>query len=74
MEKGVDFIRQHEKEARGFLEKYTRLPKPVAMRVPFDKWIKIKELDKRAGEDYFQVLYKEGAFKKPMDTTILYLE
>jgi NitT/TauT family transport system substrate-binding protein len=74
IEKGVDFIRANEKAARTYLEKYTRLPKPVAMRVPFDKWIKIKELDKASGEDYFQVLFKEGAYKKPMDTTILYLE
>ncbi len=74
IEKGVDFIRTHEKAARGFLEKYTRLPKPVAMRIPFDKWIKVGELDKLAGEDYFGVLHKEGAYKKQMDTTNLYWE
>lgn len=74
IEKGVDFIRQNEKEARICLEKYTHLPKPVAMRIPFDKWIKLKELDKSSGEDYFQVLYREGAYKKPMDTKNLYME
>lgn len=74
IEKGVDFIRENEMAARADLEKYTRLPKPVAMKVPFDKWTKIKELDKTAGEDYFRVLYKEGVYKKEMDTTILYWE
>ncbi len=74
IEKGVDFIRQNEKEARGFLGKYTRLPPPVATGIPLDKWIKVRELDKRAGQDYFQVLYKEGAYKKEMDTTNLYWE
>ncbi|UCD71779.1 MAG: ABC transporter substrate-binding protein [Syntrophobacterales bacterium] len=74
VEKAVDFIRENEKEARPYLVKYTGLPEPVAMRIPFDKWIKIKELDKGSGQDYFEVLYKEGAYKKRMDTTTLYYE
>jgi NitT/TauT family transport system substrate-binding protein len=74
VEKAVDFIRRNEKDARYHLEKYTGLPQPVAMQIPFDKWIKIKELDKGAGQDYFNVLYKEGAYKKRIDTTKLYYE
>jgi NitT/TauT family transport system substrate-binding protein len=74
VEKAVDFTKEEEKTARSYIEKYTGLPKPVAMRIPFDKWIKIKELDKSAGQDYFNVLQREGAFKKRLDTTTLYYE
>jgi ABC-type nitrate/sulfonate/bicarbonate transport system substrate-binding protein len=70
----VDFICGNEKEARTYLQKYAGLPGPVAMAIPFDKWIKIKELDKKSGEDYFEVLFKEGAFKSRLDTTTLYYE
>lgn len=73
-ERAVDYIKAHEKEARSHLVKYTGLPEPLAMAIPFDKWIKIKELDKGAGQDYFNVLYKEGAYKKRTDTTKLYYE
>lgn len=72
--KAVAFIKANEQEARSFIEKYTGLPGPVAMRIPFDKWITIQELDKSAGQEYFDVLYKEGAYKEPLDTTKLYYE
>ncbi|MBW2038973.1 MAG: ABC transporter substrate-binding protein [Deltaproteobacteria bacterium] len=74
VEKAVDYMKTHEKEARGYLAKYTQLPPPVAMGIPFDKWIKIEELNKGAGQGYFDVLYKEGAYKKRIDTTKLYYE
>jgi NitT/TauT family transport system substrate-binding protein len=70
----VDFIRGNEKEARAFLPKYSGLPEPVAMGIPLDKWIKIKEMNKQAGEDYFEILFKEGVFKSRLDTTKLYYE
>jgi NitT/TauT family transport system substrate-binding protein len=74
MEKAVDFTKDNEIKARSYLEKYTGLPQPVAMRIPFDKWIRIKELNRGAGQDYFNILYKEGAYKKRIDTTKLYYE
>jgi NitT/TauT family transport system substrate-binding protein len=74
IEKGADFIRTNEQEARGFLPKYTPLIPPVAARIPFEKWIKIKDLDKKAPQLYFDVLYKEGAYQKKVDTTTLYYE
>lgn len=73
-EKAADYIRNNEKESRTFLEKYTRLPNPLAKNIPFDKWIKIKDFNKQAGEDYFKVLFKEGAFKTVLDTQKLYYE
>ncbi len=74
IEKGADFIKTNEQEARGFLPKYTPLPPPVAARIPFEKWIKIKDLDKKAPQLYFDVLYKEGAYQNKVDTTALYYE
>jgi NitT/TauT family transport system substrate-binding protein len=74
MENGVDFITTNEQEARGYLAKYTPLPPPVAAQIPFEKWIKIKDLDKEAPQLYFDVLYKEGAYQKDLDTTKLYYE
>ena len=74
IEKGVDYIKTNEQEARGYLSKYTPLPPPVAARIPFEKWITIKDLDKKAPQRYFDVLYKEGAYQKKLDTTKLYYE
>lgn len=74
IEKAVEFILSHDKKAREYLAKYTKLPPPVAMRIPFEKWIEIKELDRGAAQIYFDVLYREGAYKKKIDTTKLYYE
>lgn len=74
IEKGVDYIKTNEEEARGYLPKYTPLPPPVAARIPFEKWITIKNLDKQAPQLYFDLLYKEGAYQKQVDTTQLYYE
>jgi NitT/TauT family transport system substrate-binding protein len=72
LDKAVDYIRTNEKEARPFLVKYTGLPEAIAMSIPLDEWIKLEEFDKRAGQEYFDLLYKEGAFKERVDTTKLY--
>ena len=74
VEKGVGYIKANEQEARGYLPKYTPLPPPVATRIPFEKWIKIKDLDKKAPQHYFDVLYKEGAYQKKLNTKKLYYE
>jgi len=74
IEKGVDYIKANEQEARGYLSKYAQLPPPVAARIPFEKWIKIRDLDKKAPQLFFDVLYKEGAYQKKIDTAALYYE
>jgi NitT/TauT family transport system substrate-binding protein len=76
LDKAVDYIRGHEQEARPYLARpeYTGLPEPLAMTIPFDEFIKLEELDKKAGQEYFDVLYKEGAYKEKVDTTKLYYE
>jgi NitT/TauT family transport system substrate-binding protein len=74
IEKGADFIKTNEQEARGFLVKYCQLPPPVAAHIPFEKWIKIKDLDKKGPQAYFDILYKDGAYQKKVDTTKLYYE
>ena len=74
LDKAVDYIRGHEQESRPYLVEYTGLPEPVAMTIPLDRFITLEELDKRAGQDYFAVLYKEGAYKQELDTTKLYYE
>jgi len=74
IEKGADFIKTNEQEARGFLVKYCQLPPPVAAQIPFEKWIKIKDLDKEGPQAYFDILYKDGAYQKKVDTTKLYYE
>ena len=71
-EKAVDYIRANEKEARSYLPKYTGLPEPLAMSIPLDRFMKLEEFDKEGGQAYFEVLYKEGAYKKWIDTTKLY--
>jgi NitT/TauT family transport system substrate-binding protein len=72
LEKAVDYIRANEKEARPYLVNYTGLPENLAMNIAFDKWIKLDELDRKAGQEYFDVLYKEGAYQQMVDTTKLY--
>jgi NitT/TauT family transport system substrate-binding protein len=73
LDKAVDYIRANEKEARPYLVKYTGLTEAIAMSIPFDEFIKLDEFDKRAGQEYFDLLYKEGEYYKEwVDTTKLY--
>ena len=72
--KGVDFIRAQEVEARKFLAKYTNLPEPFAMKIPFEPWTKVEQYNKSAGQPYFDALKKEGLFQKYIDTTQLYYQ
>jgi len=74
IEKGVDYIKANEQESRGYLGKYAQLPPSVTAQIPFEKWITIKDLDKKAPQHYFDLLYKEGAYQKDLDTTELYYE
>ncbi len=70
--KAVDFIKENGREARSFFIKYARLPKQVAMQIPFEEWIKIEELDREATQEYFEILYREGAYRTQIDTTRLF--
>jgi len=72
--KGIDFIQVNEGETRKFLTKYTNLPEPFAMKIPFEPWIKVEQYNKTAGQPYFDALRKEGLFKKYIDTTHLYYQ
>jgi NitT/TauT family transport system substrate-binding protein len=69
---GIDFINTDELEARKFLVKHTNLPEPFAMKIPFDVWTKAEQYEKSFGQPYFDVLRREGLFKKYIDTTQLY--
>jgi len=72
--KAVDLIEKEEKAARPLLPKYTGLSEAIAMNIPIQKWMKIETFDKEATQRYFDLLYKEGAYKKKVDTTKLYYE
>ncbi len=72
LEKSVDFIRSNEMEARRYLAKYASMPEPIALKVPLEKWFKIGEFDQTMGQPYYDILMREGLFKRAVDTTQLY--
>jgi NitT/TauT family transport system substrate-binding protein len=72
--KAVDIIDQDRIAYRPLFKKYLGLPDWVAMNIPLQNWMKIETLDKEATQQYFDLLYKEGAYKKWIDTTKLYYE
>ena len=72
--KAVDLIEKDEKAARSLLTKYAAVTESVAMNIPIQNWMKTETLDKEATQLYFDLLYKEGAYKKKIDTTKLYYE
>jgi NitT/TauT family transport system substrate-binding protein len=72
--KGVDFIQTNEGEARKFLPKYTNLPEPFAMKIPWEPWTKVEQYNKSFGQPYFEVFKKEGLFQKHIDTSQLYYQ
>jgi len=74
IDKGVDFIKTNEQEARQFLVKYAKLPEPFAMKIPFDPWWKAEQYNKSYGQPYFELLRREGLFQRPIDTTQLYYQ
>jgi len=62
--KAVDFIYANEVEARKLIPKYTNLPEPLAMKLPWENWIKIEEYNKTWGQPYFELLTKESIIEK----------
>jgi len=72
--KAVDLLDKDRKAYRLLLIKYLGLPESVAMNVPLTNWMKVETLDKEATQRYFDLLYREGAYKKKIDTTKLYYE
>ena len=72
LEKSVDFIRSNEMEARRYLAKYANMPEAIAQKIPLEKWFKIGEFDQTMGQPYYEVLMREGLFKRSVDTTQLY--
>jgi NitT/TauT family transport system substrate-binding protein len=72
--KGVDFIHTNEQEARQFLVKHANLPEPFAMKIPLDTWTKVERFNKSSAQAYFEIMKKEGLFKKDIDTTQLYYQ
>ncbi len=72
--KAVDLINRDRNAVRPLLSKYTGLSEAIAMKIPLQSWMKVETLDKEATQQYFDLLYKEGAYKKRVDTTKLYYE
>ena len=72
--KAVDLIDRDRNAARPLLIKYLSLSEWIAMNIRLQNWMKIETLDKEATQRYFDILYKEGAYKKKIDTTKLYYE
>jgi hypothetical protein len=72
--KAVDLIDKDRNAVRPLLTKYTGISETIAMKIPLQSWMKVETLDKEATQQYFDLLYREGAYKKKMDTTKLYYE
>jgi NitT/TauT family transport system substrate-binding protein len=72
--KAADLIAKDKDALRPLLVKYIGITEPVAMKVPIQYWIKIENLNKKSTQKYFDLLYKEGAYKEWVDTTKLYYE
>ncbi len=72
--KSVDLIDKDRKVYRPLLTKYSDLPEPFAMNIPLTNWMRVETMDKEATQRYFDILYREGAYKKKIDTTKLYYE
>jgi NitT/TauT family transport system substrate-binding protein len=72
--KAVDFIHSNEAEARKFLPKYTNLPEPFAMKIPWEQWVKVEDYNKTWGQPYFELLKREGLFQKHVDTSKLFYQ
>lgn len=72
--KAVDFIYSNETEARKFLIKYTNLPEPFAMKIPFEEWIKVERFNRASAQAYFDLLKKERLFQRHIDTSKLYYQ
>jgi len=72
--KAVDLINMDRNAARPLLTKYLEVSDWVAMNIPLQTWMKIETLDKESTQRYFDIFYKEGAYKNRIDTTKLYYE
>lgn len=68
----ADLIEKDKNAYRPLLVKYIGLTEDVAMNVPIQNWMKVETLNKESTQEYFDLLYKEGAYQKRVDTTKLY--
>jgi len=60
----VDFIYSNETEARKFLPKYTNLPEPFAMKIPWENWVKVEEYNKTWGQPYLSFSRRKACFRR----------
>ena len=70
----IDLMDKDRNAVRPLLSKYTGLSETIAMKIPLQSWMKVETLDREATQQYFDLLYKEGAYKKKIETTKLYYE
>ena len=70
----VELTDKDRNAVRPLLSKYTGLSETIVMKIPLQSWMKTETLDKEATQQYFDLLYKEGAYKKKIDTTKVYYE
>ena len=73
MEKAVDYIREHEREAKKFIAKFTPIEEEIALKINVVEYWKREEINKTSVQLFSDILYREGIlFKKVNTLTFLF--
>jgi ABC-type nitrate/sulfonate/bicarbonate transport system substrate-binding protein len=67
VEDAVQFIRDHEEEARSSLVKHIGVNEEVAAQAPIDQFILLSEVDLSAAQEVADILYQHGAVPKKVE-------
>lgn len=71
--KAIEYIREHEKEAKQYLPKYTPLTSEIAQKSMLYEFWKLGEEDKQAMQALAKLYHEKGVLKKQVDTLSMLL-
>jgi ABC-type nitrate/sulfonate/bicarbonate transport system substrate-binding protein len=74
LEEAVDYIRNHEADAKKILPKYTPLDDSMAQKSHVYEWWKMEEIDKESIQKYADLLYEGKELKKKLDVSPMFLQ
>jgi len=73
-DKAIDFIRENPAEAKKTLPKYTGLEEDIASETLLCLYWKVEDTDRKAVQEYADILHQEGIFKDKVNTFNFYFE
>jgi len=73
IDRAIAFTEENTEQAKGSLSKYTGIPQDTAVRTRLCLYWTLESADRKAIQDFADLLYKEKVLPKTVDTRTMYL-